>query len=87
MKPPTEADLQELENTVLVPWQVASRTNDGFDKPDRVVRTLEYLIARARYHNTRQSLRNGNSEPVPSVKPKLKKKKDAAVIVKWNPKR
>jgi hypothetical protein len=70
MKVPTEADLQELENVVLVPWQVASRTNDEFGKFDRVVLTLEYLIARARYHNTRQSQRNGKPESVPSVQPK-----------------
>jgi hypothetical protein len=48
MKPPSEADLQEIENEVLPVWQEAARKNLGFDRPDRVVRTLEALIAIAR---------------------------------------
>jgi hypothetical protein len=49
-EPPTEADLIEIENLVLKTWQIA----DG-NGPYRIVQTLEYLIARARYHNQRQA--------------------------------
>jgi hypothetical protein len=77
MKPPTEADLQELENTALLHYREKSDEDYwfGFGRFDRIVQTLEYLIARARYHNARQSQRNGKSEPVPSLQPKPKKAK------------
>ena len=62
-------------------WQVVARRDPGFNQPDRIVSTLGYLIARARFHNQRQaariqaklSPRNGKSKPVSSVQPKHKK--------------
>ena len=83
MKPPSEADLILLENTALRDWRTRL---DKLKEQDWgatlcVVSTLEYLIARARFHNQRQaariqaklSPRNGKSKPVSSVQPKHKK--------------
>jgi hypothetical protein len=58
---PTEADLIELENLVLRVWLIQAKSNDGFSSADRVVRTLEYLIARARHHNKRAAERRGSA--------------------------
>ncbi len=61
MKPPTEADLIELERMILSPWQARKyEKEDNYDpKIYRVTSTLEYLIARARFHNQRQAERLG----------------------------
>jgi hypothetical protein len=74
MKPPTEADLIDLENTALRHYReiVGELGNSSYTIHDRVVSTLEYLIARARFHNQRQPSRNGKSEPVSSLQPKQK---------------
>jgi hypothetical protein len=48
MKPPSEADLQELENKVLYHWRTTADNTYCFGQADRIVRTLEYLIAMAR---------------------------------------
>jgi hypothetical protein len=71
MKPPTEADLIEIENHVLKIWQIAEA--EGENRPCRIVATLEYLIARARFHNARQSQRTSVSKPAPTVQPNSKK--------------
>ena len=57
MRPPTEADLAELENLVLRDWQQTADNHPFYGTADRVVKTLEYLIARARYHNKREAER------------------------------
>ncbi len=48
MKLPTEAELIELENRVLQDWIESAADLDGFTYRDRIVRTLETLIALAR---------------------------------------
>jgi hypothetical protein len=55
MKPPTEADLIELENRILVKYIALRDENDGFTHWDRTVATLEYLIDRARFHNAERA--------------------------------
>lgn len=71
MKPPTEADLIELENTALRQYrEIVDNQNGCFTRYDRVVSTLEYLIARARFHNHRQSQRSRIPEPATTVQPK-----------------
>jgi hypothetical protein len=75
MKPPTEADLIELENIILAGWQARQYEREDNQDPKifRVVSTLEYLIARARFHNARQLQRISVSKPAPTVQPNTEK--------------
>jgi hypothetical protein len=57
MTKPDEAALIELEQVVLAGFQKLADENAAFTKYDRVVQTLEYLIARARFHNDREKRR------------------------------
>jgi hypothetical protein len=74
MKPPTEADLIEIENHVLKTWQIAEA--EGGNRPWRIVRTLEYLIEMARLRVVRpippMPPRKAKPKPVSSVQPKPK---------------
>jgi hypothetical protein len=68
MKVPTEADLIEVENLVLKPWQIDAE--DGGNKPYRIVRTLEYLIAQQR----------AKLPPVPPMPPRRPAPKLSVVV-------
>jgi hypothetical protein len=48
MKLPTEAELIEVEQVVLNRWQAEASERREFGRADRIVRTLETLIAIAR---------------------------------------